>query len=295
MTFKQLEYFFAISVFGSITRTASALGVSAPTITYAIQQLEQEIGVPLYSNGHRYKELTPAGQSILEHAQTIMQDYSALNVGIAALQRGRNHVIKFAFFLGDELPQKIIHGFNKQNPTIQVNMEQNNARLVTSGVSNKEYDVGITAACTVDSDLASVPYSSVEFGLLVSDAHPLSKNEVIPSAMLNECAVTVPDFDPPVEDCLISYCAKENVRPSIQRLPCGVYSKNAIIFRREITCVFPVSSEPISNGFSFRRLDPPLYLHQSIIWRKDLHIDSDIRKFIDFLHSSRPRELNTSF
>lgn len=288
MTFKQLEYFFAISVFGSITRAASALGASAPTITYAIQQLEQEVGVPLYTSGHRYKELTPAGKAILEHAQTIVQDYSALNVSIAALRRGRNHVIKFAFFLGDELPQKV-QDFTSYNPTIQINAEQNSAQLITSGVTSKEYDVGITAACTVDAELASIPYRPIEFGLLFSDTHPLAQRDVITSELLNHCTITVPDFDPPVENCLLSYCAREKIHPSLQRLPCGVYSKNAVVFRREVACIYPVTSELISNTFSFRKLDPPLLLPQSIIWRKDPHIDSDIREFVNFLRLSCPR------
>jgi DNA-binding transcriptional LysR family regulator len=290
MTYKQLEYFFAISVFGSITRAASALGVSAPAITYAIQQLEQEIGVPLYSNGHRYKELTLAGETILEHAQILMQDYSKLNAGIAALQRGMNHVIKFAFFLGDELPRRITRNFSPENPTLRISMEQTSAPLITSGVQNKEYDIGITAVCAVTDDLSTVSYGSAEFGILVSNAHPLAEYELIPAEMLNGYTVAVPEFDSAVEDCLVSYCARMKIDLLMQPLPCGVYAKNAIIFRREIACVFPVSKEIIPGGFSFRRLDPPLRLEQAIIWRKDLHIDQDIRKFINFLHENRPKE-----
>ena len=48
MTLKQLEYFKQICRYGSFTKAASELYIAQPTLTLAVHQLEEELGVQLF-------------------------------------------------------------------------------------------------------------------------------------------------------------------------------------------------------------------------------------------------------
>ena len=49
MTLRQIRHFIAVAETGSISATAQAVFIFQSTLSLAIQQLEQEIGVSLFS------------------------------------------------------------------------------------------------------------------------------------------------------------------------------------------------------------------------------------------------------
>ncbi|MDI3409916.1 LysR family transcriptional regulator [Bacillus sonorensis] len=62
MNLKDLEYFQTLCYTRSFTKTAEALYVSQPSVTFAIHRLEDELGVKLFeiNKSHRSVELTIA-------------------------------------------------------------------------------------------------------------------------------------------------------------------------------------------------------------------------------------------
>jgi LysR family transcriptional regulator, nitrogen assimilation regulatory protein len=83
MNLKQLEYFIAVAELGSFTRAALTLDISQPSLSRQVRLLEVELRHTLLHRNGRGIELTPAGQCLLEHGQTVQQTVkhalSALN------------------------------------------------------------------------------------------------------------------------------------------------------------------------------------------------------------------------
>ncbi|MBK8271318.1 MAG: LysR family transcriptional regulator [Planctomycetes bacterium] len=67
----QLRYFIAITESGSITGAARSLNVSQPTITVAIQRLEDELKTTLFLRGRGGMALTRTGEELLDHARDV--------------------------------------------------------------------------------------------------------------------------------------------------------------------------------------------------------------------------------
>ena len=72
MVIKQFAYLVALAREKHFARAAKACNVSQPTLSGAIRQLEEEIGVPLVERGHRFTGLTAEGETILAHAKRIL-------------------------------------------------------------------------------------------------------------------------------------------------------------------------------------------------------------------------------
>jgi len=62
MTIAQIRYFLAVCKFGSYTKAAESMYVSQPTVSFAIRELENECGTPLFEKKGNTISLTPAGE-----------------------------------------------------------------------------------------------------------------------------------------------------------------------------------------------------------------------------------------
>ena len=74
MNYLQIEAFLKTIELGSMTKAANALFISQSTLSGRITQLEEEIGVELFSRGHGSKGvvLTPKGINFIDYAKKIL-------------------------------------------------------------------------------------------------------------------------------------------------------------------------------------------------------------------------------
>ncbi len=72
MEIRNLIAFLKVTELRHFTKAAKALGYTQPTITARIQQLEEEIGVPLFERINKNVILTPAGEQLAAYARQIL-------------------------------------------------------------------------------------------------------------------------------------------------------------------------------------------------------------------------------
>ena len=70
---RQLQCFLAAAERLHFTQAAAALGISQPTLSLAIRQLERDLGAPLFDRVGRSVQLTAAGALFRERAAPILQ------------------------------------------------------------------------------------------------------------------------------------------------------------------------------------------------------------------------------
>jgi LysR family transcriptional activator of nhaA len=86
INFHHLRYFWAVAKDGNLTRTASRLRVAQSALSSQIQQLEEQLGRPLFHRGGRRLVLTEAGEIALAYADEIFTAGTQL---VETLERGR--------------------------------------------------------------------------------------------------------------------------------------------------------------------------------------------------------------
>ncbi|MBT8411844.1 MAG: LysR family transcriptional regulator, partial [Octadecabacter sp.] len=90
----KLEMFIALAREEHFGRAAEAQGVTQPTLSAAIKQLEDQLGVMLVYRGSRYRGLTPEGQRTLDWARRIVGDARALRQEMRAAREGLSGVLR---------------------------------------------------------------------------------------------------------------------------------------------------------------------------------------------------------
>ena len=74
MDLLHLRYFLAIVAERHFTRVAKKLGIAQPPLSQQIRQLEEEVGIPLFTRTARGVTLTAAGEAFLPHAEAALRE-----------------------------------------------------------------------------------------------------------------------------------------------------------------------------------------------------------------------------
>ena len=72
MTLQQLRYATAVADTGTISRAAQQFFIAQPSLTNAIRELEQEVGLTIFHRTNRGVALTPEGEEFLGYARQVL-------------------------------------------------------------------------------------------------------------------------------------------------------------------------------------------------------------------------------
>jgi len=145
MTLRQIRHFIAVAETGSISAAAQAAFVSQSTLTLAIQQLEQEIGVNLFNRHAKGMTLTHQGHQFLRQAHLILatvdnakrslqqstdQVAGQLIIGVTSLVAG--------YYLADLLTR-----FQRAYPNVSIRVMEDERPYIEHLLVSGEIDVAV--------------------------------------------------------------------------------------------------------------------------------------------------------
>lgn len=141
----KLQFFLTLARERHFGRAAEESGITQPTLSAAIRQLENELGVMLVNRGSRYQGLTPEGQRVLEWARRIVGDARTMKEEMRAARSGLSgHVRIAAIPTALSLIPKITAPFQEKHPDVTFSIQSTTSLQVMSQLENLETDIGIT-------------------------------------------------------------------------------------------------------------------------------------------------------
>ena len=78
MTLQQMKYVIEIAERGSMNEAAKSLFMSQPSLSQAIRDLEDEIGITVFQRSNRGIELTTEGSEFLGYVRQILDQYTLM-------------------------------------------------------------------------------------------------------------------------------------------------------------------------------------------------------------------------
>ncbi|MBQ8306483.1 MAG: LysR family transcriptional regulator [Blautia sp.] len=89
MTLAQLRYAITISNANSMNEAARMLFISQPSLSSAIKELEEEIGVELFRRSNRGISVTPEGEEFLGYARQVVEQYQLMESKYISKEQAR--------------------------------------------------------------------------------------------------------------------------------------------------------------------------------------------------------------
>ncbi|MFZ6727111.1 CysB family HTH-type transcriptional regulator [Undibacterium sp. MH2W] len=163
----------------NLTEAAKALFTSQPGVSKAIIELEEELGVDIFTrHGKRIRGLTEPGRAVLKSVELIMQEIDGLKrIGkeYAAQDSGSFTIATTHTQARYALP-KVVQAFMQKFPKVRLSLLQGNPKQIAEMVMRDQADLVIATESIAGFDgLISLPCYQWEHVLIVPVDHPLLK------------------------------------------------------------------------------------------------------------------------
>jgi aminoethylphosphonate catabolism LysR family transcriptional regulator len=175
---KQIRSFTAVAEHRGFTAAADAVGISQPTITTQVRDLEERYGVELLLRMGRRVELTEAGEALYKvsrHIMSLLDEADELLTSSGQLQVGQLRIAAVGPFHATEM----IARFLRRYPRIGINVMLGNSDGTLARVLTLEADVAILAHVVDDPRVHTVPFSNHEVVVFVHRDHPWNGRESV--------------------------------------------------------------------------------------------------------------------
>jgi len=137
-----IRSFVAVVEQGSLTRAAEAMGLSQPTLSRQIAELESSIGAALFERVARGLKLTPTGENLVEPARVMMAAARSLGMAAATQSHDMHGTVRITaseMVSGFVLPA-LLRQLAQQHPEIQIELVASNQ---ISNLLEREADIAI--------------------------------------------------------------------------------------------------------------------------------------------------------
>src|SRR3954451_11009425 len=175
----KLEYLMALARERHFGHAADACGVTQPTLSAGIKQLEETLGVLLVQRGSRFIGFTPEGERTLDWARRIVGDARAMREEIKALKHGLTGQLRIAAIpTALAMVASLTTPFRARHPNVRFTIMSRTSIEVLTQLENLEIDAGGTY---LDNEplgrVTAIPLYRERYRLITSSDAPLGDRE----------------------------------------------------------------------------------------------------------------------
>ncbi|MDC7690948.1 LysR family transcriptional regulator [Vogesella indigofera] len=180
MDLRHLRYFVVVAEEGNITRAAERLHIAQPPLSRQIQQLEEELAVPLLVRGSRPLTLTEAGQFFYAHARQLLsqtRELEAMTRRIGTIERKLSIGFVGSTLYG-MLP-KVIRRFRSEQSTTELTLHEMTSMEQISALKEGKIDVGFGRIRHEDPNVRRIVLREERLVAALPSGHALTDRPVI--------------------------------------------------------------------------------------------------------------------
>lgn len=162
--------------YSSLTRGANASALSLAAASARIKNLESALGTPLLYRTKSGVHPTPAGETLLHHARTVLAQLRHLSGDLQQYAQGiKGHVRIFANTTAvSEFLPGALGRFLATHPPVNIDLREHGSPEIVRAVHEGKADIGIVAGYVSTVGLQTLPYREDRLMLAVSTRHPFA-------------------------------------------------------------------------------------------------------------------------
>jgi DNA-binding transcriptional LysR family regulator len=177
----KLEYLLALARERNFGRAAEQCGVTQPTFSAGIKQLEDTLGVMLVQRTSRFLGFTSEGERVLDWARGIVADTRAMRQEMQTLKKGLSGHLKIAAIpTALAMVSALTTPYRAKHPDVKFTVLSRTSAEVLSMLENLEIDAGLTYIYNEPlGRMRAVPLYLEQYRLLTSESSPLGKHDKV--------------------------------------------------------------------------------------------------------------------
>lgn len=218
MEIRQLKAFLAIAEAKTFTAGARRVNVTQAAISMQIRQLEDEVGLQLFTRTPRRVILTEAGEYLLERARKILREHDSALAEIAEVagaEYGRLRIgTASGTFAMHQLPA-ILQKLKDKFPNSELTVSSGTSQKLVDNMMHGELDTAFVSLPVDNANIATESLFSDEIVAIAHPDHPLAKEKYISAATLAGEELILGERGGNTRRMIDEFFAAANVKPTI--------------------------------------------------------------------------------
>ena len=227
MTLTELRYVVAVARERHFGRAADSCFVSQPTLSVAIKKLEDELGVTLFERGGSEIGVTPIGAQIVEQAQRVLEQSSAIKEIARSGKDPLNEPMRLGVIhtIGPYLLPQLVRRLIEGAPQMPLILQENYTTSLIEQLKRSQIDAAILALPLPDSGLMVQPLYDEDFVVATPREHPWNSRTNVTAADLKDETMLLLGAGHCFRDQVLAVC------PELEPLPMSSWSHDSGIRR----------------------------------------------------------------
>ena len=188
MTLSELRYIVAVANELHFGRAAKKCFVSQPTLSVAVKNIEEELGVTIFERHPHEVSITPIGKSIIKQAELILNETNNLKEIARQNKDELSGELKLGviYTIGPYLLPKLIPVINKQKSELILIIEENFTENLSTRLKAGDIDIAILANPFEQLGICTEVLYQEPFMVALPVNHPLTKKKKLKASDLSD-------------------------------------------------------------------------------------------------------------
>lgn len=181
ITLRQLRYLIALSETAHFRKAAERCGVSQPSLSAQIQNIEGALGVQLLERSRSGVALTPVGREVVKRARQVLDDVQGIADFASGAHNGLVGTIRLGAkpTLGPYLLPHIVTSLHTENPDLQLYVRESPPRDLEFELIRGDHDVILAQLPVQSAELVTKRLFREPLYLALPAAHPLARKDLV--------------------------------------------------------------------------------------------------------------------
>lgn len=184
LTLTQIQTFDSIVRLGSFRAAAHELGLTQPSVSQRVRELEETLGTELFIRHGPRVNLTAEGHALIDHARRLLEDASS----VVARFRGRDPLRgqlrigvneSFALLCLQDLLQRL----EVEYPNLRTSIRVGDTADVSRLLNDRKLDVGIVSQPDIEPHVQTQPIGVNRLGWFAGPGITVSRKALTPAAL----------------------------------------------------------------------------------------------------------------
>jgi DNA-binding transcriptional LysR family regulator len=294
MELRHLRYFTAVVECKGYREASRRLHIAQPSISQAVSDLEDELGLKLFSRSGRNARLRPEGEIFYADAVRVLQLAETAILTAKRAAQGKVGSLSIGFIGSATLSflPDLIRRYKLEYPNVKLALHDLYPVEMDKACDRGEIDIGITRALSPERSKNRQSLVLLRDPLVA--VLPRSRKLKLKSKKIRLVDLANERFilfhrkgAPAVFDTIVGACRSQGFSPRVENEPNSMQTILSLVEAEEGVAIVPASISNLrSNGVQFVRLVPDnLYLDLIAVWPLG-EPSAVLRTFLDFLSAN---------
>ncbi|MFC4350292.1 LysR family transcriptional regulator [Fodinicurvata halophila] len=285
MEFRTLRAFAEVVRQGGFSQAAKTIFSTQSTVSKAVKQLEDELGVQLLDRGHRSVRLTAAGETVYARALTILAERDDLVGELEELQGLQRGILRLGLppVGSSVLFAPLFATYRAYYPGIEIELQEHGSMRLEELLRDGELDLA-ASLLPVSDEFEWQHVCKEPIVALLPIHHPLSETESVNLAQLKASSFLLFKTEFAIDHIIFDACRRQGFTPQVAARS------------SQISFIVELVAAGMGIGFLPRMIaekrrhprvasvvvaDPDFHWHIALLWRRGAYLSHAARAWLE--------------